>query len=399
MSSSLERKLQDVVDRLRLRRQDALETVVTYLDSSTDMARTHDVQLALGWREVASACLDCGLLAIEQGDEWSGPIPPIVVVQERRAARNGIDLPTSMARYITIYRLAWDFVLEEFGCCDISDGDRTLVLRRVSMATMSLLTQLLAEVTRVHVSELKYSMRTSTQNNAGLVRRILAGERVNGDEIRYDFDAEHICVIGWGEGAAKTLAGIADRMGYQRWIVSNDDGTVLAWLGTSRGCMTADIKGALGNATCASVFAAIGAPAEGLVGFRDTHGLAQAAYLVAQLSRERITVYADVAREARALQDPLHTKWLMRTYITPVLEHDNGASLLRTLEKFYEVAHVVDKAAKLLGIGRHTVERHLDKVGEIIGRELQTCHAEMELALRLTQLHDESSKSTQSSWR
>ena len=388
----------DVVERLRSHRTEALEAVVAYMLSSVpDADGVRDAQLTLGWREVAGACLDCGLLAIEQGEEWSGPIPPIVVIQERRAARDGIDLSVSVARYITAYRLAWDFVLEDLGYSDISDRDRTQVLRRASMATMSLLTQLLAEVTQVHFSELKHGMRTSAQNNSGLARRILAGERVNGDEIHYDFDAEHIGLIGWGEGAAKALAGVADRLGYQRWIVSNDDGTVWAWLCTSRGCVAADIKKALNSDTCAPVCAAIGDHAAGLAGFRDTHGLAQAAYLVAQLSRERITQYADVACEARALQDPLHTKWLMRTYVTPVVEHRHGVALLRTLEKFYEAAHVVDKAAKLLGIGRHTVERHLDKVGVIIGRELRTCHTEMELALRLAQLYDGSSESTGSS--
>jgi hypothetical protein len=390
----------DVAKRLHLRRPEALETLVaSMLSSVPDLVRVQDSQLTLGWSEVAGACLDCGLLAIEHGEEWPGPIPPIVVIQERRAARDGIDLSVSVARYITAYKLAWDFVLEEFGDDSISDRNRTLVLRRMSMATMSLLSRLLAEVTQVHFSELKHGMRTSAQKNAGLARRILAGERVNEDEIHYDFDAEHVGVIGWGEGAAKALAGVADRLGYQRWIVSNDDGTVWAWLCTSRGCMTADIKKALGSDTCASVSAAIGDPVEGLAGFRDTHGLAQAAYLVAQLSRERITRYADVAREARALQDPLHTKWLMRTYITPVVEHHDGAMLLRTLEKFYDAAHVVDKAAKLLGIGRHTVERHLDRIGELIGRDLRTCHAEMELALKLAQLHDGSSESTDSSWR
>ena len=164
MSSSLERRRPGVVDRLRLRHQDALETVVTYLLSSTaDMVGAHDVQLALGWREVASACLDCGLLAIEQGDEWSGPIPPIVVVQERRAARNGIDLPTSMAHYTTAYRIAWNYVLEELSSSDISEQDRMLVARQASTASLSLLTRLLAEVTNVHLGELNMASQIRAQ--------------------------------------------------------------------------------------------------------------------------------------------------------------------------------------------------------------------------------------------
>jgi hypothetical protein len=391
---SLDRELLDLAERLRSRHREALDAVVTYmLRSAFNPNRTRDAQLDLGWREVASACLDCGVLAIEQGDEeWSGPVPPIVVVQERRAVRNGIGLPVSVTRYIASYRIAWDFVLEEFGCSNVSDQDGTLVLRRASMATMSLLTQLLAEVTDVHLDELKSRTRTAAQNDARRAWRILAGERINERDLDYDLDAEHIGVIAWGEGAAKALATIADSLGYQRWIVSNDDGTVWAWLNTTRGCIVTDIKKAIESDRYAQVFAAIGEPAAKITGFRDTHGLAQGAYLVAQLSRRRITRYADVGREARALQDPLHAKWLVRTYVTPVIQHREGATLLKTLEKFYEAARTVDKASKVLKIGRHTVERHLDKVSEIIGRELRTCHSDMELALSLAWLYNSRTK-------
>jgi hypothetical protein len=386
VSSSLERKRLDVVDRLRLRGSDALETIVTYLRSSMDMARTRDAQLALGWREVASACLDCGLLAIEQGDEWSGPIPPIVVVQERRAARNGIDLPTSMARYATAYRIAWNYVLEELSCSDISEQDRMLVARQVSTASLSLLTRLLAEVANVHVGELKHSLRRSARNDGWLARRILAGEPVDEREIDYDFDAEHVGLIVWGETAAKATTTLANRLRYQSWIISNDDGTVWAWLASSHGCSAEDIAQALDAHP--EVSAAIGKPAPELAGFRDTHGLAQAAYRVAMLSGQRLTYYADVAREARALQDPLHARWLIRSYVTPITEHRDGAMLRKTLETFYDTAHNMDKAARLLNFDWHTVRRHLDKVGDIIDRPLQACHAEMELALSLARLHE-----------
>jgi hypothetical protein len=394
---SVERELLNLVERLRSRCSEALEAVATYLlRSAPNPTPVRDAQLDMGWREVASACLDCGLLAIEQGDEWSGPIPPIVVVQERRVVRDGIDLSMSVAHYMAAYRIAWDFVLEEFGYGDVSGRDGTLVLRQASTAAMSLLTKVLAEVTDVHLGELKSGRRTSAQNDARLARRILAGERINERDLDYDLDAEHIGMISWGAGAAKALATVADSLGYQRWIVSNDDGTVWAWLSTTRGCVVADIKKAIESDRYAQVSAAIGEPAWKITGFRDTHGLAQGAYRVAQLSKERITRYADVGREARALQDPLHAKWLMLTYVTPVVEHREGATLLKTLEKFYETARTVDKASKVLKIGRHTVERHLDKVGEIIGRDLRTCHSDMELALSLAWLYNRHDKSTES---
>jgi GGDEF-like domain len=387
MSRSLVAMRLAVVERLRARRQHALETIVTYLHSAArDTAGTHDVQLSLGWREVASACLDCGLLAIEQGDEWAGPIPPIVVVQERRAAHNGIDLPTSMTRYATAYRIAWNHVLEELGSSDISEHDRMLVARQASTASLSLLTRLLAEVANVHLGELKHGLRSSARNDGRLARRILAGEPVDVREIDYDFDAEHVGLIAWGEVAAKAITTIADRLRYESWIISNDDGTIWAWLASSRGCSIEDIARALD--THPKVSAAIGKPAPELAGFRDTHGLAQAAYRVARLSGQRLTHYADVAREARALQDPLHARWLIRSYVTPIMEHREGATLRKTLEAFYDVAHNVDKTAKLLNADWHTVRRHLDRVGDTIGCPLLAFHAEIELAFSLVRLYE-----------
>ena len=109
---------------------------------------------------------------------------------------------------------------------------------------------------------------------------------------------------------------------------------------------------------------------------------------MAKLSGQRLTLYADVAREARALQDPMHARWLIRNYVTPIMEHREGAALRKTLETFYDAAQNVDKAAKLQKSDWHTVRRHLDKVGDIIGCQLATVHAEMELALSLVRLHE-----------
>jgi GGDEF-like domain/PucR C-terminal helix-turn-helix domain len=387
MSRSLVAVRLDVVERLRTRRQHALETVVTYLHSAARAtAGTHDVQLSLGWHEAASACLDCGLLAIEQGDEWTGPIPPVVVVQERRAARNGIDLSTSIARYTTAYRIAWSYVLEELGYSDISEEHRMLVARQASTASLSLLTRLLTDVADVHLGALKQDSRRSALNDGWLARRILAGEPVDVREINYDFDAEHVGLIAWGKVASKAIATVSDRLRYQSWIISNDDGTVWAWFASSRGCSSDDIAQALDLHP--KVSAAIGRPAPELAGFRDTHGLAQAAYRVAKLSGQRLTHYTDVAREARALQDPLHARWLIRSYVTPIITHREGVTLRKTLETYYNAAQNVDKAARLLSSDWHTVRRRLDRVGAIIGSQLPALHSEMELALRLARLYE-----------
>ncbi|MHB2000602.1 MAG: helix-turn-helix domain-containing protein [Solirubrobacteraceae bacterium] len=374
--------------RLRSRSPEVLDAVATYVRGAVSVSGTRNAQLELGWREVMSACVECGLLAIEQGEEWIGPLPPAVVAQEHRAVDEGVELATSLACYLNAYWLAWDFVLDELARSKLSEGERMLVLRRISATTGSLLARLLAEVTNAHFDKLKHRASTSGWRNASLARRILAGKHVSEHELDYDLETEHVGLIAWGEGTRTAIAAIAERLGYQQWIVTNEDGTVWAWLGSRRACSAAEIERALSRDLHAGVFAAIGEPVSKASGFRETHGLAQAAYLVAQLSRQRITRYADVAREARALQDPMHSEWLIRTYVTPIVEHRSGAALRKTLEMFYEAAHKVDSASRLLGIDRHTINRRLDKVADIIGRPLPSCHSDIELALSLARLKE-----------
>jgi sugar diacid utilization regulator len=308
-------------------------------------------------------------------------------VQARRTAGLGVGLSTDLDRYRATYKAAWDFVLEEIGHSKVSERHKRIVLREASAVTTSLLARLLAEVTEVHFGELKRFSQTSTQRRARLVRRILAGERVDQRELDYDFNAEHLAVVGTGTDVEKVLETLSRRLGRQLLLMPQDDGTVSAWLRGSSFSL-ADFKRELNDVAYANVTLAIGRPASRVAGFRRTYRLAQAAFLVAQYWPQRITWYDDVAREAHALKDDDYATSLIETYIAPLDKGRQGANLRQTLKAFYATGYNEAKAAKLLKIHRHTVERHLDRTKELIGRELHTCHGEIELALRLVELQD-----------
>ena len=57
-----------------------------------------------------------------------------------------------------------------------------------------------------------------------------------------------------------------------------------------------------------------------------------------------------------------------------------------TLRAYFKARHNATQAAATLVCGRHTLESRLAKVGTILGRPLDTCLVELEVALRLEEL-------------
>jgi purine catabolism regulator len=133
--------------------------------------------------------------------------------------------------------------------------------------------------------------------------------------------------------------------------------------------------------------AAIGEQAQGLAGWRLSHRQARAVLPVALRSSEPFVRYADAALLAAVLADELLADSLRRIYIEPLEEgRDGGQVALETLRAYFEAGGNVSSAAAALGVKRHTITNRLRLVEERIGRPLDSCAAELEVALRLRQL-------------
>src|SRR5262249_14368679 len=86
----------------------------------------------------------------------------------------------------------------------------------------------------------------------------------------------------------------------------------------------------------------------------------------------------------------LLAKSLHETYLAPLDEHgDSGLVLRETLRAYFAAGFNAATAAAALEVDRHTVQRRLRKVEEALGRLLHSCHAEIEVALRLEELEEE----------
>jgi DNA-binding PucR family transcriptional regulator len=139
----------------------------------------------------------------------------------------------------------------------------------------------------------------------------------------------------------------------------------------------------------------------GIDGWRLTHRQAQAALLVAQRRPQMLTRYADVSLIAAVLSDRELERSLVAVHLAPLDGQKDSVVSRETLRAYFAAGCNAATAAAALRVDRHTVERRLHAIETRLGRLLNTCRAELEVALRVeelgapTELPDDSYASSQ----
>jgi hypothetical protein len=397
-----------VVRALRARQEEIEGAVFTRVrEAVPDHAGDTGSEYVQGLRTAVAAAVEFGLAGIEDGGE-SADIPREAAAQAQLAARSGVSLEAVLRRYIVGHALLWDFVMEEAD--RVERMGRASGLREMSRAQASLLDQLVIGVTREHVAELQRAGRSHEQRLLERVRILLAGEDADAAaafageddiELGYDLDGEHLGVIARGVGAERVLGDVARELDRRVLSMVVGEGVVWAWLGGRRVPRVVELEHALSALAdrseesrddavgpVAGVWVvAVGEPGRGLEGWRLTHRQAQAAWLVAQHRPTPLTRYGDVALLATALKDEMLSRSLIEMYLAPLKDaRAGGPVLLSTLRAYVAAERNASSAAIELGVARSTVINRLRTVEERLGRTLQSCLAEFEVALRLEQL-------------
>jgi hypothetical protein len=379
----------DVLERVLVRRTELEEAIFArFRDGMRDSPGGEDAEYLIGLRAAVAAAVGYGLRGLAEGEEWSGPIPAEVVAQARRAARLGVSLDTVLRRYVVGHTLLEDCFMEEADQSGVS-GQRGAA-RQLLRAQASLLDRLLDAISAEYRNESERAGDSPERRHAERVRRLLAGATLDTAELNYDLDRWHLGVIASGIGALAAIRGLATAVDRQLLSVSRGEEAVWAWLGGRSSLAVTDVERALSDDGPAGLVLAIGEPAHGIDGWRLTHSQAQAALLVVlrRSKPQRLTRYADVALLALALRDEPQAKSLIEVFLSPLdRRRDGGVVLRETLRAYFAAGRNASSAAAGLGVARHTVENRLRTVEQALGRSLQTCLPELEVALRLDELH------------
>jgi hypothetical protein len=337
-----------------------------------------------GLRAAISAAFDHAVAAIGEGVERAGAIPPAILTQARGAARSRVGLEVVLRRYAAGYSVLIDFLLAEIRRVDPSSGSAESILQG---ELTTLFDHLVEAVSSEYHEEGVRLGRSGAQRQADLLRRLLAGESIDRSSFSYDFEAHHLGVIATGrepEGLLRHLAAQADR----RLLVMECDATVgSGWLGGGREFQAEELQEIPRLAASHDCLLAIGEPGAGLGGWGLTHRQARAALAVAAPGGRAFTRYREVALLAAAARDEDLVAFLTEIYLAPLeAARDRGMDLPQTLRAYLDAGRNLSSAAAALGIARQTVASRVRAIETRIGRPLDGCVAELEVALRLRDL-------------
>jgi PucR C-terminal helix-turn-helix domain/GGDEF-like domain len=342
-------------------------------------------------RQAVAAAVDHVLEGIERGAESAGVIPAKVISQARRAARAGVSLDTVIRNYVAAYTLVETFIVEEAERSE--DSGEGGPLRGILGARASLIERLLTGITGAYGDELQRAERSPERRRTQLVHALLAGQAVDPAELDHNLDEWHLAVIAAGAAAPQAVRSMAGALDGRLLSVAHGAESVWTWLSGRRRLTATDIERWLSTQAHPDVVLAVGEPGRGIDGWRLTHRQAQAALLVA-LHRprpQRLTRYADVALLASALRDDVLARSLIEIFLSPLDgQRDGGAASRETLRAYFASGHNIKVAAAALGVERRTVAYRLQKAEECLGRRLDTHHAELDVALNLEVLYQDS---------
>lgn len=381
--AGIEQARAELVARLRARRAEIEGGIATSVYSLADPTEVLDPDYLDGLRASLASAIDYALNSIELGERRSPPIPPALAVQARLAARCNVSLATVLRRYFAGYVQISQFTFEEIEAADLL-GDPGL--RELLSGQASVFDRLIAEITAEYSREAASQAKSAGQRRMERICRLLAGEAIDCTDLGYDLDDWHVGVVAGGEGV-EGIRLLARDLGKRLLLARRDEGTVWAWLGSRDPSDPVELEMRIGTAWPEGAALAIGEPARGGAGWRLTHRQAATAFPLAR-RRGQFVRYSDVALIATTLRDDLLATSLHQLYLAPLeADRDGGKAHRETLRAYMRAGGNISAASAALGVGRATVKNRLQTIETRLGRYLDSCLAEIEVALRLEELN------------
>jgi hypothetical protein len=311
------------------------------------------------------------------------PLSPAVAEEVRAAAALGIPL----GDFLRVCRIGHRVLLDDaIALAHATFGDRDLlvaVVRAASDWLFEWFDWLTARETEAYERERDLLVRDRARRRGQLVRALLDGEPVDGGELGYELRRTHLAVVAWGERAACALCDLSEATGLELLDVAGTGATAWGWLGGER-IGPRELGAVRAFAPAAGTWLAVGEPGAGADGFRASHRQALSAYRIARERPAPVTLHADVALLALALQDPSLAREFVARELGPLAAGDERVAVLReTLAAYFAAGQNAASAAAALGVHNRTVLYRLRSIEERLGHPIAARREELAVALRL----------------
>lgn len=331
--------------------------------------------------------------------------PSAAIEHARRLAQRGTSSNTLLRAYRLGQHRVTDWLYAEIGRQE-PDGHVAFAAAQTLQRTIFAYVDLVAEqvVAEYEVERERWLANRNTVRTTTLTS-VLSGEEIDigsGETaLGYRLRQDHLGIVAWANDRTSStaelrkleqlVASIADMLGStgQPLFIPQDRSLGWGWIPLGRNSATLDLTPIqkLVEKAGATTRIAIGAPANGISGFRSTHLEAQRAHTVATVAGEqaaRVTPYSDSGvRAASLLAADLDAARRLVSDALGGLAADNEASerLRDTLLIFLSEKSSYLATSERVHLHKNTVKYRVDKAVEARGRALDDDRLELELAL------------------
>jgi PucR C-terminal helix-turn-helix domain/GGDEF-like domain len=308
--------------------------------------------------------------------------PPFAVGEATWAAQLGISLESLLQTFRVCHRQKLDEVMEEAEA-RIPDTDvRSAAIRRAHRWLFTYFDWITPVVTEAYQRERDAQFRGRERRKRQFVRRLLDGDAVDERELGYRIEQEHIGIVAWGAHAEQALSALAHATGGSVLVTTGSDNAAWGWIGARaiqlRGTET------IADLLPSDTYVALGAPGEGLDGFRATHRQALEARRVGRLLEARVTRFEEVEFVALTTQNLQMARDFVDRQLGPLAADDERSALLReTLRAYFDAGLNAAAACAPLKVNDRTVAYRIRNIEDRLGGPILGRQDELSLALRL----------------
>lgn len=337
----------------------------------------------MGLQAAIREVVDFAINAIERDDAGDEPPPIAALAQARRAARAGVGLETVLRRYAAGDRVLNGVLANEAGLTSFN------ALRDIQRTLGATVDRLMAAVAEEYELEAARLGRKPNDHLFDRIRRLLAGELALDSVVDYSLNAWHIAMIAEAQLDEKALREMSHEADRQCLVVPAERGQTWVWIGGRTRLAVEDVEAQIHRlATPYGTPLGVGEARFGATGWRLSHGEAKIALELPSRPQRLVVRSLDALLIVAVLRDPVFAESLSSSFLQPL---DNagkrpGIELRRTLRAYLAAGQNATTAAAILQIDRHTVRGRLKTSEEAIGRTIEECHAELQVALRVEKI-------------
>ena len=330
--------------------------------------------------------------------------PTLAYTQE--GAKRGISLTTLIRSYRLGHAAAWEAVVSLIAAHAGDLEQRAIATELCSALLFAYVDAALCLAEDFYSAERERWVRSTAATRAETVDTILAGRPIDAAlasrRLGYELERQHTAVIAWLQAQEEgrdthaameaAIGEVRERLGATRALV-HPLGilSIAAWIGMHDGVSPRQLDDLRFDTQAApGVRLAIGEPAPGILGFRQSHNEAAQARRIAELAARppgTITPYRRVALAAIATADIDQARRFVQRELRGLTADDDLTSRLTgTLRTYLDEHSSRSRTAKRLGIHENTVSYRIKQAEEILGRGVDQRTLELRLALALAQL-------------